>query len=199
MPGRLFLTTPIEKISGILNADVSVESVLTSRLDIEPGTDVVVCDEKRCLREMRWGIIPVGKKNARGRPELKTIINARSETVFEKSVFQGVRRCLVPVDGWYEWTGKVRRKTRWRISSKDGEMLMFAAIYDVWKGPLDTELLQVATLTCEPNDMVKEIHHRMGVILASEFWEDWLSGKEVPLGPAPNDLLMIEQCEEIKK
>ena len=57
---------------------------------------------------MRWGMIPVGRVNARGRPVMETIVNARSETLFEKTAFQGVARCLVPADGWYEWTGAVR-------------------------------------------------------------------------------------------
>ena len=44
------------------------------------------------LTRMRWGMIPVGRVNARGRPVMETIVNARSETVFEKSAFQGVGR-----------------------------------------------------------------------------------------------------------
>ena len=62
---------------------------------------------------------------------METIINARSETVFDKSAFEGVGRAVIPVDGWYEWTGEKRRKTAWRIfSGKDGSPLLFAAITD---------------------------------------------------------------------
>ena len=146
---------------------------------------------------MRWGIVPVGRVNARGRPELKTIINARSETVFDKTVYEGMRRCIVPVDGWYEWTGAVRRKTRWRIHAKSGEVLMFAAIYDVWKGPGGIEVPQVATLTCEPNNTVRDIHHRMGVILTPELVTRWLEGEDIPLEPAPDGLLVVEDASDM--
>ena len=58
----------------------------------------------------------MGRTNARGRPVMETIVNARSETLFAKSAYRRTsRRCLMPVSGWYEWTGERRRKTRWAI------------------------------------------------------------------------------------
>ena len=111
---------------------------------------------------MRWGIIPVGRVNARGRPVMETIINARAETVFDKTAFDGVCRAVVIVDGWYEWTGEKRRKTAWRIFGDTP--LIFAAITDVWKAPGGKEVKQVATVTCDPNKDIAEIHHRMGVL-----------------------------------
>lgn len=199
MPGRFFLTSDVADISARLGADRGEIDVEPPRLDIAPGTDILVCDETRRLRRMRWGIVPVGRKNARGRPEMKNIINARSETVFQKSVFDGLTRCIVPVDGWYEWTGEKRKKSRWRIRAISGELLMFAAIYDVWKGPGGVELPQVATLTCEPNETVRKIHHRMGVILSESLWAPWLRGDDIPMDPAPEDLLVVEDASELDK
>ena len=124
---------------------------------------------------MRWGIVPVGRVNARGRPVMETIVNARGETVFDKSAFQGTGRAIVPVDGWYEWTGEKRRKTAWRISRKDGSLIFFAAISDVWKAPGGLEVPQVAIVTCPPNAEVAEIHDRMGVILSKDEIEPWLT------------------------
>lgn len=139
---------------------------------------------------MRWGLIPVGRKNARGRPVMETLVNARSETVFDKSAYAGVRRAAVPVDGWYEWTGAKGRKTPWQISHGEGSLLWFAAIWDVWHAPGGAELAQLATVTCAPNDDVRDIHDRMGVILAEEDLEAWLGADEtaaraltVPLPP----------------
>ena len=122
---------------------------------------------------MRWGLIPQGRKNARGRPVMEVLVNARSETVFDKSAFEGVKRCILPAQGWYEWTGEKRRKTAWRISLNNGGLMGFAAIYDVWKAPGGLEVLQVATVTCEPNADVVEIHHRMGVILQPKDFPAW--------------------------
>lgn len=178
MPGRLFLTRPMAEVAAYLSADPGAVLDEPARANIAPGQDILVCAEDRVLRRMRWGIIPVGRKNARGRPVMETIINARSETVFEKSAFHGVRRCLIPADGWYEWTGEKRRKTAWRLRHTEGTLLVFAGIYDVWVAPGGTELAQVAAVTCEPNDDVRDIHHRMGVLLDPPQFDVWLGENE---------------------
>ena len=100
------------------------------------------------------------------------------------------------MNGWYEWTGKPRRKIRWRIRRADEGLLVFAAIFDVWTAPGGIEVPQVATITCEPNDLIRPIHHRMGAILEPDDWEPWLAGKTVPLKPAPDNVFTIEEVEE---
>ena len=147
---------------------------------------------------MRWGIIPVGRTNARGRPVMETIINARSETVFEKSAFAGLKRCIVPTSGWYEWTGEKRKKTVWSLKYSSGLPILVAAIWDTWSGPAGVSLDQVATLTCEPNDDVRPIHHRMGAFLRPGDINRWLSGeeKEKLLVPLANGRLNISQTQD---
>jgi len=153
------------------------------------------------LRRMRWGMIPVGRKNARGRPVLETIINARSETLFDKSAFAGVGRAVVPVNGWYEWTGKARRKTAWRIAPKSGGLLFFAAITDVWTAPGGKEVHQMAAVTCAPSADVRDIHHRMAVILEADKIGLWLEGSETELStlmvPWPDGRLMASQADGV--
>lgn len=174
MPGRLFLTQ-----------DAGIGLPDQPRQNIAPGQEIGVLTA--CgARRMRWGMIPVGRVNARGRPVLETIVNARSETVFEKSAFDGVQRGVVPVDGWYEWTGEGRRKTAWRISRKDEGLIWFAAIWDVWKAPGGTEVAQAATVTCAPNGDLRPIHHRMGVLLNEDQVNLWLTA---PLDAA-RDLML---------
>ncbi len=133
MPGRLFLTRPLAEIAAWAGAG-TLPFNDPPRVNIAPGQEVAVLGPEGWTR-MRWGMIPVGRINARGRPVMETSVNARSETVFDKSAFDGVGRGIVPVDGWYEWTGKVRRKVAWRIRARDGAPLAFAAITDVWQGP----------------------------------------------------------------
>ena len=156
---------------------------------------------ERQLQRMRWGMIPVGRKNARGRPVMETIINARSESVFDKSAFEGVGRAVVPCDGWYEWTGAARRKTAWRIRPKGGGLMAFAAITDSWTAPGGRVVDQVATVTCEPNGDVRDIHHRMGVILWPEQFEVWLTGSEEAaealMVPLPDGSLTVEKAEDV--
>ena len=199
MPGRLRLTSPVEALGAALDTDVTAIAGEPARKNIAPGQEIIVYDG--ALKRMRWGMIPVGRKNARGRPVMETIINARSETLFEKTAFKGVKRAIIPVDGWYEWTGEVRRKTAWLISSKVNALLYFAAITDVWKGPGGIEVPQVAAVTCEPNADVRGIHHRMGVLLTPKDIPIWLTGSDEAAKscarPWPDGRLKVEKAEDV--
>lgn len=195
MPGRLFIKcdqSEIERQFGV-EAASDVQGPDLPDLDISPGGDIWTLDDTGKLASMRWGMIMTGQSKGRRQPLMETVINARSETVFEKQTFEGVRRALVPAHGWYEWTGEKRRKTQWRICSINDEILMFAAIYSVWTGPGGVSLRQCATLTCEPNAQIAPIHHRMGVILEPERWSAWLASKPVELKPWPNGKLSVEK------
>lgn len=199
MPGRLFLTDPMAVLGKAL--DVSVEAVADEpgRRNIAPGQDVIVYDGT--LTRMRWGIVPVGRINSRGRPVMEQIINARSETVFDKSAFHGVVRAVIPVNGWYEWTGEKRLKTAWRIASKTGGFLYFAAVTDVWTAPGGLTVPQVAVVTCAPNADVAPIHHRMGVLLAHDSLEIWM-GEDIGaakdlMRPWPEGELTIEPASDV--
>ena len=200
MPGRLILTSDIAAVAEAFSADPGGLDE-PPRRNIAPGQELVTLGPDRSLRKMRWGLIPVGRVNARGRPVMETIVNARSETVFAKSAFAGVGRCIVPADGWYEWTGKARRKTAWRIGLKSGAVMGFAAISDVWRGLGGVEVPQVATVTCAPNADIEPIHHRMGVILAPEDFATWLEGSEEDaaalMRPLANGLLRIVEAEGV--
>lgn len=198
MPGRFFLTRPISEIAETLGTpDVAAQP---PRRNIQPGQEVMVLTAGG-LVPMRWGMIPVGRVNARGRPVMETIINARSETVFDKTAFEGVGRAVVPVDGWYEWTGEKRRKTAWRIASADGAPLFFAAITDRWLAPGGVTVDQFAVVTCEPNGDVNPIHHRMGVLLDRAGVDIWLTGSEdqakALAQPWPDGLLQIEEETDV--
>lgn len=199
MPGRFFLTRPISEIAALLGVSGTV-AAQPPRRNIQPGQDVMVLNPGG-LAPMRWGMIPVGRVNARGRPVMETIINARSETVFDKTAFEGVGRAVVPVDGWYEWTGEKRRKKAWRISSEDGAPLFFAAITDRWQAPGGLQVDQFAAVTCKPNSDVKPIHHRMGVLLDLGRIDPWLHGSEdqakALAQPWPDGLLHIEEAADV--
>lgn len=200
MPGRYFLTSDSAKIATYLGAEVRGVDI-APRHNVAPGQQIVVCPPDRVLCNMRWGIIPVGRVNARGRPVMETVINARSETVFSKSAFNGVRRCLIPTDGWYEWTGEKRRKTAWRIRRKTGEPIVFAGICDIWNGPGGVQLWQAATLTCAPSADVRDIHHRMGVILDSANFDMWLTGSQSDaaalMTPLEDKSLTVEKAVDV--
>ena len=200
MPGRVFLTATPEDIATALGVSAAPIADEPPRRNIAPGQQVVTLTPEGLTR-MRWGIIPVGRVNARGRPVMETIINARSETVFDKTAFEGVGRAVLPVNGWYEWTGETRRKTAWRITPTGGGLLFFAAISDVWTAPGGQRLHQVAAVTCEPSGDVRAVHHRMAVILAPEDIPLWLGGGEAEAQalcrPWPDGRLSVEKADDV--
>ncbi|MEO1314282.1 MAG: SOS response-associated peptidase family protein [Pseudomonadota bacterium] len=195
MPGRYFLTQPLAPIAEAFGVTLEAPDP-GPRLDAAPGEEVAIMLPGR-MTTARWGMVMSGRVNARGRPVMETIVNARSETVFSKSAFAGVQRAVLPVGGWYEWTGTRGRKTRWQISAREDQVLLFAAIYDVWHGPGGVEVGQMATVTCEPNGDVAEYHHRMPVLLNPSDLTLWLEGDEAPakdlMVPAAEGLLKVEK------
>src|ERR1700757_2575336 len=93
--------------------------------------------QARELRVLRWGLVPSWAKEASigGR-----MITARAETVAVKPAFRRAfarRRCILPADGYYEWQavteqGK-QRKQPYFIYPKDGGVLAFAGVYELWR------------------------------------------------------------------
>jgi len=154
---------------------------------------------EREFQLVRWGLVPAWVKDPR---EFTTLINARSETVFEKPSFRAAityRRCLVPADGFYEWTGERGRKTPHHIRRRDGELMAFAGLWETWLGADGSEFDSMAILTTPANATMATIHARMPVIIAPEDYDAWLdvrgtekSAVAALLRSAADDLLEIE-------
>lgn len=197
MPGRLFLTATATEIAALIPF-AGVVPALAPRLNIAPGEEVLaIAPEGAALA--RWGLVPVGRINARGRPVMETIVNVRSESLFSKTAFCGTARAVVPASGWFEWTGRPRHKQAWRITAADGGLLLFAAISDTWTAPGGRQLQQVATVTCAPNADVEAVHDRMGALLSPAEAADWLvAAPEAARGllrPLPAGSLTVERAE----
>ncbi|WP_264073127.1 SOS response-associated peptidase, partial [Mycolicibacter minnesotensis] len=100
----------------------------------------------RRVRSMRWGLVPPWAKTAEdGGPDTKgpLLINARAEKVTTSPAFRNSaknKRCLVPMDGWYEWrpngetaSGKKAPKTPFYMYGADGEPLFMAGLWSTWR------------------------------------------------------------------
>ena len=105
------------------------------------------------------------------------------------------RRCIVPVDGFYEWQAVNKKKLPVWFHLKDEAPFGFAGIWDVWPGPAG-KVFTVAILTTRPNDLTREVHDRMPVILTPETEAVWLDpivtdpAKLMPLvGPYSAELM----------
>ena len=167
------------------------------------GTQQDVRNASETARELtlvRWGLLPPWVKDPR---EFATIINARSETVTEKPSFRGAirhKRCLVPADGFYEWTGEKGAKRPFLVRPNGGGVFAMAGLFEQWLGADGSEMETMAILTCAANAFISPLHDRMPVILAPADFERWLDcrpgsaeGVIELMRPAPEDLLeMIE-------
>jgi len=198
VPGRHFLTAAVGEVAEHFAAAGEVEAVRPEFAAGE-GVPAIVAEEgARRLRAMRWGLIPMRRTDARGRPVLETIVNARSETLFAKSAFAGLGRCLVPASGWFEWTGERRRRVHWAIRSPAEPILALAAVWDRWRAPGGVAVESLATVTCAPSAEVAVMHHRMPAILPREAWAVWLgevAGDPAALmRPLPDGVLEVREC-----
>jgi putative SOS response-associated peptidase YedK len=123
---------------------------------------------------MRWGLIPSWAKDS---SVAASMINARSETAATKPAFREAlkaRRCLIPADGFYEWsrTGKAKRPYCFEI--KDGELFSFAGIWDRWRDASGKTVETCSILTTTANALTSAVHDRMPVILDPDGYDLWL-------------------------
>ena len=178
---------------------------LRRRYNLAPSQRAAVVraeDGARRLAMLRWGLIPAWGPDPRIGHRL---INARAETVAEKPAFRAAfprRRCLVPADGFYEWVRRGDAREPWLVFPRGGGLMAFAGLWERWRVPEGARLagslaeyrpgdaMETFTiLTTEANATMRALHHRMPVILPPDAFGAWLSGGEVALGPAPDDLL----------
>ena len=120
------------------------------------------------------------------------------------------RRCLVPADGFYEWTGRSGARQPWLIGLADGAPFAFAGLWERWTVPEGIELtgslsarragdtVETCTiLTTAAHEAVAAIHHRMPVILSPEAFDPWLAGESVPLGPHAPPTLTVQPVSTV--
>ncbi len=136
---------------------------------------VITQDDARHMKLMRWGLIPVWAKDEKIGFKM---INARAETLFEKSTWKRPalkQRCLVPANGFYEWKKLDDGKRPFYIKPKDQELFSFAGVYDNWTSRETGEVVQsYSIVTTKPNKEMTAIHDRMPVILQPEQEAHWL-------------------------
>jgi len=149
------------------------------RYNISPENQIGVIVEvegRRLLQTMKWGLIPFWSK----KPTMEySTINARGETLEVRPTFRHSfknRRCIIPVDGFYEWKGPRGIKTPYYFHSKNNDHLAFAGLFDIWRSEEQTINSTAIVTTCA-NDLVMKIHDRMPLILNKTEQELWLNNR----------------------
>jgi putative SOS response-associated peptidase YedK len=178
------------------------------RFDVRPTQPVpvvVLSERARHFMLMRWGFLPTFVRDEK---EFPLLINARSETAFEKPSFRNAirrRRCLFIADAFYEWQKldeKGKRKQPFRIARASGEPLALGGIYETWSKD-GSEIDTCAILTTSANAMLSAIHDRMPVILNPADFGLWLAldtGQDVVarlMRPAGEDVLAMEPIARV--
>lgn len=147
----------------------------------------------------RWGLIPGWIKERK--PGQPAPINAKAETIATNGMFRGAyksRRCLVPIDGFFEWKdihGTGKNKQPYAIAMKSGQPFVLAGIWETWRDPVtDEDIRTFCVVTCEPNEMMATIHDRMPVILHPEDYDRWISPEPEAadlMKPFPTELMTM--------
>lgn len=156
-----------------------------------PGTGAYVADL------LRWGLVPYWVKDARPRSRP---INAKAEGIAGAAMFRNAyakRRCIVPVNGFFEWNSRSGSKSRqpYAVGMKDDSPFALAGLWENWQDPATGGWLRTfCIVTCPANDLVAEVHDRMPVILPPGAYERWLACIE----PDPRDLLVPYPSEAMR-
>lgn len=153
--------------------------------------------EDRELLRATWGLVNAWDRdrNAAARQ-----INARSESLEERPAYRDAfraARCLVPADGFYEWTGaRESRRPFWFHRPDDG-LVLFAGLFAEAQLPGELRPTTTFTIVTTPaSDPVSQIHDRMPAILDERAADDWLARGQSSerlrglLRPAPSEALV---------
>ena len=108
-------------------------------------------------------------------------INAKAEGIESKPAFREAfqrRRCLVPVDNFYEWKKTATGKQPYAVALADRGLMALAGLWENWRSPAGEWVRSFAIVTTRPNELCAELHNRMPVVLGPETWPAWL-GEEL--------------------
>ena len=152
-----------------------------------PSTPIITNQSPELIQLYQWGLIPSWAKD---NTIQKSTLNAKIETLTERPSFKSsiTQRCLIPVNGFYEWKWldeKGKRKEKYHITTADSEIFTFAGLWNTWINPLTNQPVHTYTiLTTEADELMAEIHNtkkRMPVILKQDSERDWLLGNKEPI------------------
>ena len=160
--------------------------------NIEPRDDIKITDRAPIIRPdgdgarldvMRWSW--PGPKGA-------PVFNFRSDG----RRFDVAQRCLIPADGFYEFTAardaKAKRKDKWLFTSRRSDLF---AIAGIWRAKTANGEDAWTMLTCEPGPDIAPYHDRQVVVLEPARWSTWLAGANEAemLLPSPSGSIAVAQ------
>lgn len=144
---------------------------------------------RRGLESLLWGLIPDWVDGKEKATEIwNKTLNARGETIFEKPSFKKAasKRCIIPLDGFYEHYHKKGEVIPHYIQSRSEESLLVGGLVSEWVNPENGELLlTTAIVTTKANELMATIHNnpklkepRMPLLINDNDAEQWLLGSD---------------------
>ena len=174
MCGRFINLNRIDRLNKIfeINESKNVENTISYNIAPSQSTIIITNSKFFKIEKSNWGIKFFDKKQN----QEKNIINSRLETIQKKILFKESfekRRCVIPANGYYEWSIKNNIKIPYFINMPDKEMIYFAGIWKYLN--FKKSSMKVFSIITKPaNSLLKEIHDRMPVTLSTEESKDYL-------------------------
>ena len=189
MCGRFASYKNLNKLKNIFNITNS-DFNITKSYNISPGQNVnIILSYKleNYLLESNWGYTFINSNNQ----NKQIVINSRIETINSKLLFKDSflkRKCIIPSNGYFEWSQKEGEKKPYLIKLGDGELIYFAGVWRKEKYN-DDQLRVFSIITKAANKKINEIHHRMPVVLNANNAQDYLEIK--------NNNLIFDNFEDV--
>jgi putative SOS response-associated peptidase YedK len=198
MCGRFTQERPASELAEIFGAEPLVDDP-GGHYNVAPTDEALVVvqrEERRAITAYRWGLIPHWATEAKVGSRM---FNARAETLTASPAFSRAfqrRRCLVPVDSFYEWKREGTIRQPYRVARSDGRPLVLAGLWAGWHDPTTDAVRRTFTIvTTTPNQALADLHDRMPVIVPDDAWARWLS----PAVPDRGELLgLLEPNEAVR-
>jgi len=188
MCGRFTQERPASELAEIFAAE-PLRDDPGAHFNVAPtdeATVVVQREDRRAVTGYRWGLIPHWATDAKVGSRM---FNARAETLTTSPAFRDAfrrKRCLVPVDSFYEWKREGTIRQPYRVVRRDGRPLALAGLWAGWHDPATQTVRRTFTIvTTSPNKALADLHDRMPVIVPQDAWDRWLD----PTPPDPAELL----------
>ena len=178
MCGRFASYKNLNKLKNIFNITNS-DFNITQSYNISPGQNVnIILSYKleNYLLESNWGYTFINSNTQ----NKQMVINSRIETINSKLLFKDSflkRKCIIPANGYFEWSQKEGEKKPYFIKLGDGELIYFAGVWRKEKYN-DNKRRVFSIITKPANKKINEIHHRMPVVLNSNNAQDYLETKD---------------------
>ena len=165
----------LKNIFGVINSDFN----LTQSYNISPGQNVnIILSYKfeNYLLSSNWGYNFINSKTQNN----QSVINSRIETINSKLLFKDSflkRKCIIPVNGYFEWSQQEGEKKPYFIQLGAGELIYLAGVWRKEKYNDDKRRV-FSIITKAANSKINKIHHRMPVVLNTNNAQDYLETKD---------------------